>query len=542
MYLGTDASKYVTRRPVNNQGSEKSFEALVSAIQDCDLNHLRCHLGVDGKLTTEIPRLPTRVIDVGSIKPPRAPRLFISKGQKGKYASLSHCWGGQRWLATTSSTIYEMQDGFELDHIPRTYADAITVTRSLGLQYLWIDSFCIIQDDRDDWRAESQNMGNIYEQAYCNIAATGAEDGQTGFLKNRNPEYTLVRIPSSKAKRDYVYFSNQPNSDFNKSVSQAKINTRGWVLQERILSRRTIHFAKDQWYLECREHIISEDGWSHEIPAPSESTIPIGKILIKENDGANVLSDKSKEQQTPPTDVLWVQILRSYSNCQLTFVTDKIPALEGIAKRFYALIPHSYVFGHWLAVSKPLPLSLMWSAAEEGGATFPTEKRAPSWSCLKADGPIKFFDCPGGCGYTRIDKFMTQKDSTLPNDTSIVLRGKLRKANKLFPNGSGTAKKDTSFSISYMSKTSDGNFTTTLGHAKFDHGDEAPSEFTLLFTFGRDTERSKNAPAEYLALILQEVEDGSAASACPVYRRIGLALLNSQMFFYEIQFSSLRII
>lgn len=96
------------------------------------------------------------------------------------------------------------------------------------------------------------------------------------------------------------------------------------------------------------EHVISEDGWLHEIPAPSESTMPIGKIFIKENDDANVISDKPKEQQIPPTEVLWAQILRSYSNCQLTFITDKIPALEGIASKFYPLIPHTYLFGHWL--------------------------------------------------------------------------------------------------------------------------------------------------------------------------------------------------
>lgn len=191
----------------------------------------------------------------------------------------------------------------------------------------------------------------------------------------------------------------------------------------------------------------------------------------------------------------------------------------------------------------------MWFAAEEGGVTFPIEKRAPSWSCLKADGPIGFYDFPGGCGCTRIDKLMTQKDSALPNDTSIVLRGKLRKANKLFPSGSGTVKKDTSFSISYTGKTSYGNFTRTLGPAKFYHGDDAPSEFTLLLTFEWDTGRWTvahkgwtNAPKEQLALVLQEVEDGSAASACPVYRRIGIAHLNSHVFFDEVQFSSLRII
>jgi hypothetical protein len=112
-----------------------------------------------------------------------------------------------------------MQDGFELDHIPRTYADAIAVTRILGLQYLWIDSFCIIQD-RDDRKAELQQMGNIYEQAYCNVAATGAEDGRSRFLNTRESDYIFVRVPSSEPEQggDYVYFSSQPDSNFDKYV------------------------------------------------------------------------------------------------------------------------------------------------------------------------------------------------------------------------------------------------------------------------------------------------------------------------------------
>jgi hypothetical protein len=76
-----------------------------------------------------------------------------------------HIFGGnQRWVAIISSTIYKMQDGFELGHLPGTYADAIAVTRNLSLQYHWIDLFCIIQDGRDNWKAELQQMGNIYEK------------------------------------------------------------------------------------------------------------------------------------------------------------------------------------------------------------------------------------------------------------------------------------------------------------------------------------------------------------------------------------------
>jgi hypothetical protein len=61
---------------------------------------------------------------------------------------------------------------------------AIFIASKLGLEYLWIDSLCIIQDDEDDWRQESALMSTVYGNSYLNIAAAGASDGSpVAFLK-----------------------------------------------------------------------------------------------------------------------------------------------------------------------------------------------------------------------------------------------------------------------------------------------------------------------------------------------------------------------
>jgi hypothetical protein len=52
-------------------------------------------------------------------------------------------------------------NGIPLSSLPKTFLDAIVVTKALGLRYLWIDSLCIIQDDEDDWLAESKTMGTL---------------------------------------------------------------------------------------------------------------------------------------------------------------------------------------------------------------------------------------------------------------------------------------------------------------------------------------------------------------------------------------------
>ena len=78
------------------------------------------------------------------------------------------------------------------DVIKPTFKDAIKVTRSLGIQYMWIDSLCIIQDSRADWLHESSHMSKIYKYSYCSIAATAAEDDAAGCFRDRDP---LLDLP-----------------------------------------------------------------------------------------------------------------------------------------------------------------------------------------------------------------------------------------------------------------------------------------------------------------------------------------------------------
>jgi Heterokaryon incompatibility protein (HET) len=72
-----------------------------------------------------------------------------------------------------------------LPDVPKTFEDAIVVTRKLHVQYLWIDSLCIIQDDPEDWGTESLLMDQVYKNALLNIAATAASDSSGGLFYSR---------------------------------------------------------------------------------------------------------------------------------------------------------------------------------------------------------------------------------------------------------------------------------------------------------------------------------------------------------------------
>lgn len=94
---------------------------------------------------------PTRVLDVGDSVSSNV-YLFVPKkdAPARPYATLSHCWGKIEILRLLLSNLAALKEGIDVHSLPKTFQDAIHVTRSLGLRYLWIDSLCIIQDFKPD--------------------------------------------------------------------------------------------------------------------------------------------------------------------------------------------------------------------------------------------------------------------------------------------------------------------------------------------------------------------------------------------------------
>lgn len=58
----------------------------------------------------------------------------------------------------TKATLEDLKDGIALTFLPATFQDAIKITRHLGVKYIWIDCFCIVQDDPQDWEREAACM------------------------------------------------------------------------------------------------------------------------------------------------------------------------------------------------------------------------------------------------------------------------------------------------------------------------------------------------------------------------------------------------
>lgn len=112
-------------------------------LKECQSSHLKC------------PRLciapPRRLVDVGMPTPPsgtRKIRLVEDYLEPVKYIALSHCWGTDQPFTTTKSTLKMRLNEIAWNDLPKTYSDAVLVARKLHIRYIWIDSLCIIQDDK----------------------------------------------------------------------------------------------------------------------------------------------------------------------------------------------------------------------------------------------------------------------------------------------------------------------------------------------------------------------------------------------------------
>jgi hypothetical protein len=245
-------------------GSAAEFVILRTWIQDCDNGHNDC------KTTDNSMSLPTRLIYVGDGQN-QVVKLILSADldRKTRYVALSHRWrypiGETAFRLTEEHNLYKkwVEDGEEINfnEMPKTFRDAVTVTRgleSLNVHYLWIDSLCIIQDNMEDWAWESRRMRDVYNGAYCTIAATCAPGTKEGFLHQR-PKRSSIRIKATAPRgKDAEIYICEAIDDFHKEVEKAELNTRGWVFQERALSRRILHFAERQVYMECGGGICCE--------------------------------------------------------------------------------------------------------------------------------------------------------------------------------------------------------------------------------------------------------------------------------------------
>jgi len=400
--IGSYASKFVpaVRAPSSNL-SAATFGTISRRIQECDETHMNCWSHSSQFLEAEMRYLPTRVVHVGSAT--RQPHLYISQThQSDRYIALSHCWGKTPQVRTLNENIELFREEIILGSLSKTFQDAIHVARRLGIEYIWIDSLCIIQDDKTDWLQESERMGDVYANAYVTIAATWASDGNDG-LDSVRPQCSWFKFPfdGSDEGDGYMWFTDgswRTETD----LDDAPLNQRGWVFQEKTLSQRIIHYAASQVYWECKEYLLGEEceGGNTFHGEPLEPSLFWTKINAISHIRAIPIERNNDLRDTgfprSPLGELygsWRTFVRYYCTRKFTKQSDRLIALLGIIRIVEKRTGLRCVDGHWDDGSWHFVRELTWfSKAQRTLPVLDGDRRSrlcSSWSWASLEGPTE---------------------------------------------------------------------------------------------------------------------------------------------------------
>ncbi|KAH7395244.1 heterokaryon incompatibility protein-domain-containing protein, partial [Phaeosphaeria sp. MPI-PUGE-AT-0046c] len=356
-------------------------------IQNCIQNHSSCSRPNVQQYS------PTRLIDLHDerIKLVHDPTLCAD------YVALSHRWGSEE-LPTTVSTNYERRlREMAPEELTQTMRDAMAFTRHLGYNYLWIDALCIVQDSEEDWLREAAKMSDVFSGAIVTIAVADAENHSEGMFRPRPARcmrpFAIPYIEqTSYCERVHLdgegEFCIFPNTEHVSAGTRRKgaLDTRGWILQEQILSRRILYFGRGELFWDCNTLSASESSPISTSLLDEETPDETWALQVIRRTLSATANPKTLRQRLSD---IWIQVIRNYSSRQLSHQRDRLVALQGILHPLAKILQEEPVAGMWRT---QLWWQLIWWTPMPGpiDSETPTEMvfPAPSWSWLASRGPV----------------------------------------------------------------------------------------------------------------------------------------------------------
>ncbi|KAI0411895.1 hypothetical protein F5X98DRAFT_383183 [Xylaria grammica] len=347
-------------------GSQEQFLLLKEWIKVCDTTHSSCCRPNDeANNGSSSFSMPTRLLKLGN------PIRLVESGNLPEAGR----------LCTFKNNIAQLTQGIEFNDLPKTFQDAIQVTGGIGIEYLWIDSLCIIQGDREDWGRESSLMEGVFSSAYCTIAASSSKSSAEGFLNVRQPRL-CVQLETASMGKLYVC---QNIDNFHRDVGLGELNSRGWVMQERVLSRRSIFYTSTQVYWECGAGVHCE----------TLARLKNAKAALV---GDARFPNSALEYYRDGRQILIQDLYEGYSRLAFTDYWDRPVAILGLQERLARALGTRGAYGVFAEYFARL---LLWKRCNDGPmkrlSQLPESKwllgahhDAPTWSWFSKVGAIKY--------------------------------------------------------------------------------------------------------------------------------------------------------
>jgi hypothetical protein len=317
--------------------------------------------------------------------------LAFTSHPPGGYAALSYVWGQpqDQPSQTTISNFRNHPNGIKFSNLPKTFQDAIFVSANMNLKYIWIDRYCIIQDDKSDVAEQLSLMPVIYANAAITISAAVAQDTHAGFLQDHvRPGQDSKTFHLSCKRKSYLSFRTS-TVQIRPLAINAKdpVETRPWCLQESLLSNRLLIYGATQIRWACRELHATDGGPQYR---SFHAAIPMSKGRPKY---ISISANQLNSDDWP-----WDRVAVEYSGRSLTFPTDKLIAIAAIAEAFFKRPQNesdgevAYLAGIWHFSERIEVLAkfLMWRPESVQANALPATYIAPSWSWASHAGAATY--------------------------------------------------------------------------------------------------------------------------------------------------------
>ncbi|KAI9738421.1 MAG: hypothetical protein M1834_008924 [Cirrosporium novae-zelandiae] len=269
-----------------------------------------------------------------------------------QYLALSYVWG--RTQECSPGPIKRDAIVMMPDSLPLVVRDAMEVVRRLGFKYLWIDKYCIDQDNPSEKKLQILCMDQIYECCTLVIVAAVGDDSSFGLpgVSSR----PRIHQPSISIK-GITLRSTLPNPVY--TIRRSTWITRGWTYQESAFPKRRLYFTDHQVVFECKESLFTEI-FDHPPDVDIEqfqhdSNILISPVLESSDDPMGMRLDISLQ-------------IEEFSSRNVTYEEDALNAILGIFQRLQRLQPGAHQFyGLPIQDSCAFPLKILQSRGHAGG-------------------------------------------------------------------------------------------------------------------------------------------------------------------------------
>lgn len=236
-----------------------------------------------------------------------------------EFVALSYVWGSRpaspSYVERATCENIKGLSSTGLGELPRTIEDAISVCKYLNKKYLWVDRYCIVQDDEENKHSQISSMAAIFTASDFTIIACSGASVESGILGVREKLQERKRF----SFKDVEVTDAPPAMRF---VTESVWNSRAWTYQEAVLARKRLFLTPAGAFFWCESRIRGIDS--------------------SQRKWYNFFTDVHMYSNTLFED--YSRHIQHYTSRKLSYDDDIYDAFEGVAHALYGH-EHSFHFG-----------------------------------------------------------------------------------------------------------------------------------------------------------------------------------------------------